>query len=92
MESISEKEKKLEHFFADKVRKVIGDEELNKLGKEAEEEIYKQIVANPNGNQQPNQKGPNQQDPSQQPNQKNNNNSAKITQLQQEINGLRQEI
>jgi len=51
MESINEKEKKLENFFADKVSKAISKEELNKIGKEAEEEFYKQIAANPNDNQ-----------------------------------------
>ncbi|CAG8614601.1 11232_t:CDS:1, partial [Paraglomus occultum] len=85
MKSINEKEKKLENFFADKVSKAISKEELNKIGKEVEEELYNQIAANPNDNQRPNQQGPSQQGPSQQPNQ-NDNNSAKITQLQQEIN------
>ncbi|CAJ0764455.1 14971_t:CDS:2, partial [Entrophospora sp. SA101] len=52
---------------------------------EAEKKLQAQIATNPDPNQKPNQKDQNQ------PNQ-DNNNSAKITQLQQEVNSLKQEI
>ncbi|CAJ0761256.1 13165_t:CDS:2 [Entrophospora sp. SA101] len=92
-ELITKVEKFLSDFLAEKefnnkAEEIFEKNPQNKAlieKKEVEEKIYKQIATNPDPNQKPNQKDQNQ------PNQ-DNNNSAKITQLQQEVNSLKQEI
>ncbi|CFW93011.1 protein of unknown function [endosymbiont DhMRE of Dentiscutata heterogama] len=87
-QGIKEKSKKIEEFMK-KVEKSMQEEEWKKLEEEVEEEFYKQIAISPDPNWNPGSQGPNQPG---QPSPNQNDNSAKITQLQQEINSLKQEV
>src|ERR1700722_8143659 len=92
MERLGENQEKMEEIMK-KVKQAVSEEEWEKMREESEEEIYGKAGENNDGPTGPGQQPPkdngneNGNSPGRKPN--NNDNSAKINQLQQEVNTLK---